>query len=152
MEIKQILFPTDFGAGADVAAPAARDLAERYGAKLYVMHVLYDLASDAWLYGTHFDTSALYDELKHNARAELDALTEKHFSGLDVETVLELGTPYEDIIWFAEDRGVDLIVIGSHGKKGLGRVLFGSTAMRVVKHAPCAVLTLRVKQGQEKGG
>ena len=152
MEIKKILFPTDFGAGAAVSAPAARELAERYGAKLYVMHVLYDLASDAWLYGTHFDTGALYDEMKKNARAELDALTEKYFSGLDVESVLEFGTPYEDIIWFAQEKEVDLIVIGSHGKKGLGRVLFGSTAMRVVKNAPCAVFTIRVKAEAEKEG
>jgi len=143
MEIRKILFPTDFGAGMDEAAPHVADLARRYGAKVFVIHVLYDLAADAWGYGTHFDTDAIYEEMKRGARVELDALVEKYFSNIETETVLELGTPYEDIIWFAKEKEVDLIVIGSHGRKGLGRVLFGSTAMRVVKNAPCAVLTIR---------
>ena len=145
MEIGKILFPTDFGAGMDEAAPYVADLAKHYGAKVYIMHVLYDLTSDAWGYGTHFDTDAMYEEMKKGARIELDALVEKYFSGMDAETVLELGTPYEDIIMFAEEQEVDLIVIGSHGRRGLGRVLFGSTAMRVVKNAQCAVLTIRAK-------
>lgn len=152
MEIKTILFPTDFGAGVDEAAPYVADLARRYGAKVFIMHVLYDLTSDAWGYGTHFDTDAMYDEMKKGARTELDALLEKHFSGIDAETLLELGTPYEDILWFAEEKKVDLIVIGSHGRTGLGRVLFGSTAMRVVKNAPCAVLTIRAKNAGRKKG
>lgn len=145
MEIKNILFPTDFGAAVQTAAPYAADLARRYGAKLYVMHVLYDLSADAWGYGTHLDTDALYEDMKASAKTELDALVEKFFSGIETETRLELGTPYEDIIWFADEKDIDLIVIGSHGRKGLGRVLFGSTAMRVVKNAPCAVFTVRVK-------
>ncbi len=145
MEIKNILFPTDFGAAVKVAAPYAADLARRYGAKVYVMHVLYNLSADAWGYGTHFDTDTLYEEMKTSAKTELDALVEKYFSGIETEIKLELGTPYEDIIWFADEKEVDLIVVGSHGRKGLGRVLFGSTAMRVVKNAPCAVLTVRVK-------
>ncbi len=152
MEIKNILFPTDFGTGVDEAAPYVADLAKRYGAKVYVMHVLYDLTSDAWGYGTHFDTEAMYAEMKSGARIELDALVEKYFSALDTETVLELGTPFEDIIWFADEKKVDLIVIGSHGRTGLGRVLFGSTAMRVVKNAHCPVLTVRAKDtGHQKG-
>ncbi len=145
MEIKNILFPTDFGAAVQASAPYAADLARRYGAKVYVMHVLYDLSADAWGYGTHFDTDTLYEDMKNSAKTELDALVEKFFSGIETEIKLELGTPYEDIIWFADEKDIDLIVIGSHGRKGLGRVLFGSTAMRVVKNAPCAVLTVRVK-------
>ncbi len=151
MEIRNILFPTDFGAGMDEAAPYVADLARRYGAKVFVMHVLYDLTADAWGYGTHFDTDAMYAEMKRGARAELDALVEKYFNNIDTETTLELGTPYEDIIWFAQEKEVDLIVIGSHGRKGLGRVLFGSTAMRVVKNAPCAVLTIRAKGDKNTG-
>ena len=148
MEIRKILFPTDFGAGVNEAAPYVADLARRYGAKVFVMHVLYDLTADAWGYGTHFDTDAMYAEMKSGAQTELDALVEKYLSNIDTETVLELGTPYEDIIWFAQEKKVDLIVIGSHGRKGLGRVLFGSTAMRVVKNAPCAVLTIRATQAK----
>ena len=126
------------------------DLARRYGAKVYVMHVLYDLAADAWGYGTHFDTDTMYEEMKRGAHTELDALVEKYLGNIDTETLIELGTPYEDIIWFAQEKKMDLIVIGSHGRKGLGRVLFGSTAMRVVKNAPCAVLTIRVKSAKSK--
>ena len=145
MEIKKILFPTDFGAAVQIAAPHVADLARRYGAKVYLMHVLYDLSADAWGYGTHFDTDALYKEMKESAKKELDHIVETYFNGIEVETRLELGIPYEDIIWFANEKNADLIVIGSHGRTGLGRVLFGSTAMRVVKNASSAVLTVRIK-------
>jgi nucleotide-binding universal stress UspA family protein len=151
MEIKRILFPTDFGAGVVAAAPYVADLAKRYGAKVYVMHVLFDIASDAWGYGTHFDTDTMYEEMRSGATKELNALIEEFFKGIEVETVLDFGTPYEDILWIAEDKDIDLIVIGSHGRKGLGRVLFGSTAMRVVKNSPCAVLTVRVRARGKAG-
>ena len=54
------------------------------------------------------------------------------------------GIPYEEILKFAAEKGISLIVIGTHGRKGLDRVLFGSTAERVVRNAPCPVLTVRM--------
>ena len=62
----------------------------------------------------------------------------------DVEHVVLKGTPYEEISRFAEANKIDLVVIGTHGRKGLDRMLFGSTAEQVVRHAPCPVLTVRL--------
>ena len=61
----------------------------------------------------------LYDELKKHAMSEMEALVEKHFAGIEHETAVQLGTPYEDIVLYAEETGMDLIVIGSHGRRGL---------------------------------
>jgi nucleotide-binding universal stress UspA family protein len=61
----------------------------------------------------------------------------------DVEYTVIRGIPYEEILKFAEEKNIDLIVIGTHGRKGIDRVLFGSTAERVVRNASCPVLTVR---------
>lgn len=147
MTVRKILFPTDFSEGSEVSAPYARDLAGHYGAEIVVMHVIYDITrAPAW-YVSHVDTDALYEEMEASARKELEAFSSKHFgSHPDVETVLLRGVPHEDILGYAEAEGVDLIVMSSHGRRGLDRVLFGSTAARVVRNAPCAVLTVRIPE------
>ena len=150
MEIKKILVPVDFGSTAELTATAASDLAKRYGASVIVLHVLYDMAADAWLYGAHFDSTELYAQMRERARKELDGLVSRFFGGIEAKVEVLLGTPYEDILQYARDEDVDLIVLGSHGKRGLGRVLFGSTAMRVVKNAPCAVHVVRLPKPPNK--
>ncbi len=145
MEIKTILFPTDFSEGSGAAATYALDLAGKYGAKLYVVHVIYDITRAAALYASTIDVEAIYVEMRAGAGEELKRYAAEVFGGCaEVEGALLRGTPYEEILSFARQKGVGLIVMGSHGRKGLDRVLFGSTASKVVKNAACPVLTVRV--------
>lgn len=66
----------------------------------------------------------------------------------DVERTVIKGIPHEEIVEFARENGVDLIVMGTHGRRGLDRVFFGDTASRVVRKAPCPVLTVRIPEGK----
>ena len=145
MEIKKILFAADFSEGSSSSLPYAVDFAKRYGAKLYLVHVIYDIANTSGSYVPHITLDELYKEMEKNAKAELEkCYIEEMKACKDVEHVILTGTPYEEISSFAEENKIDLIVIGTHGRKGLDRMLFGSTAEQVVRHAPCPVLTVRL--------
>jgi nucleotide-binding universal stress UspA family protein len=145
VQVGKILFPTDFSQGSEISAPYALDLAGHYGARIYIMHVIYDITRASALYVTSINTDALYEEMEASARQELEQFAGRHFGAYeDRELVLLRGNPYEDIIRYAGEGGIDLIVMSSHGRRGLDRVLFGSTASKVVKNAPCPVLTVRI--------
>lgn len=144
MEIKRILFPTDFSDGALNALPYALDMAKSYGAKLYLLHVIYDIATASGLHIPHISVDEMYKELDASARKELEKFgLEQRRVLKDVEHTVIRGVPYEEILKFAQEKNIDLIVMGTHGRKGLDRVLFGSTAERVVRNASCPVLTVR---------
>ena len=145
MEIKRILFATDFSEGSSSALPYAVDIAKRYGAKLYFVHVIYDVAKTSGWYVPHVSMDELYKDMEKNAKAELEKSFIDEMRGFkDLEHVVLKGTPYEELARFAEENKIDLIVIGTHGRKGLDRMLFGSTAEQVVRLAPCPVLTVRL--------
>jgi nucleotide-binding universal stress UspA family protein len=142
---KKILFPTDFSEGSAVAAPYVRDLAEKYGSNVYVLHVLYDIAKAAGWYVPSIDMEKFYAELRKSAEGEIEKFISGNLGSLgDVETVVAPGIPSEGILSFVEENGMDLVVMGTHGRSGINKVLFGSTASKVVRHAPCPVLTVRV--------
>lgn len=144
MLIKKILFPTDFSEGALNALPHAVDMAKNCGAKLHLIHVIYDIATASGLYVPHISVDEMYKELEAGARKELDKFGAAERRDLrDVEFAVLRGTPYEEILKFAQEKSIDLIVIGTHGRKGLDRFLFGSTAEKVVRYATCPVLTVR---------
>ncbi len=144
MKIKKILFPTDFTEGSKNALPYAVDMAKTYGAKLYLMHVIYDIATASGLHVPHASVDQMYSELQETAKKELERFGLRDREGLkDVEFSINRGVPYEEILKFAKDNNIDLIVIGTHGRKGLDRVLFGSTAERVVRNSSCPVMTVR---------
>jgi len=145
MEIKKILFATDFSEGSSSSLPYAVDFAKRYGAKLYIVNVIFDIAKASGSYVPHISMEELYKDMEKASKAQLEkCYIEEMKSFKDVEHVVLKGVPYEEISRFASENKVDLIVIGTHGRKGLDRVLFGSTAEQVVRHAPCPVLTVRL--------
>ena len=146
MEIKKILFATDFSEGSSSSLPYAVSIAKQYGAKLYFVHVIYDVMKTSGWYVPHVSMDELYKDMEKNAKAQLEKSFIEEIRGYkDVEHVVLKGTPYEEISRFAEENKIDLIVIGTHGKTGLDRMLFGSTAEQVVRHAPCPVITVRPK-------
>jgi len=144
LKIDRILFPTDFSDSKRHTAAFAADLARKYGARIYMLHVIYDITRDSVLYTSRLDMDSLYEEVKNGAREEMDNIASTAFQGFDdLERVIRVGSPAGDILQFADEADIDLIVIGSHGKKGLDRILFGSTALKVIKRANCPVLTVR---------
>jgi nucleotide-binding universal stress UspA family protein len=143
-----ILAPVDFSDEGRPALDAAADLANRHpGAKLTLLHVYqlpnlvlpegYILASPQQLEALLAKVSEKIEQLRQRA-VELGADTH-------VESVA--GVPWLEIVRYAEQNGVDLIVMGTHGRTGLRHALIGSVAERVVRHAPCAVLVVRNQKG-----
>ncbi|MGO9611880.1 MAG: universal stress protein [Dissulfurispiraceae bacterium] len=144
MKIKSILLPTDFSDGSLYALSYAVDMAKANDAKLYLLHVLYDIASASGLYIPHTSVDVMYREMEETAKKELERFGWQQREGLkNVEYSVIRGLPYEEILKCAKEKNIDLIVIGTHGKTGIDRVIFGSTAQRVVRHSTCPVLTVK---------
>lgn len=153
MEIKRILFPTDISEGSAHAVPFVADLTKHYGAKLYIVHVIYDVARATGWYVPHISMDELYKDISSNAMKEIEKCCVEELRGYkEIEYKILKGVPHEEILKFAEENKIDMIIMGTHSRKGLDRVIFGSTAERVVRNAPCPVLTVGVPvQKKEKG-
>jgi len=141
IEFGKILFPTDFSESAENAARYAVSIAQKYGSRLYVVHVV-----EPFTYTTEFglDYSAQYREMEATARRLLDdfvASLQKNL--LHVEGVLLSGEPFVEIIRYAKREQVDLIIMGTHGRTGIEHILLGSVAEKVVRKSPCPVLTVK---------
>jgi nucleotide-binding universal stress UspA family protein len=145
MEIKSILFPTDFSEGSSQALQYAVDFTKKYGAKLYVVHVIYDIAKATGWYVPHVSMDQMYQDIQEGAKKELDKFGVKELGEIkNIERTVLTGVPHEEVMNFAKKNKVDLIIMGTHGRKGIDRILFGSTAAQVVRFAPCPVLTVRL--------
>jgi len=141
----RILVATDFGEAAGAAVNCASVLAWSFGASLALVHVVEDVESDGLMGGGSLAASeAWQSKTNAEARARLDALAAAvRQEGLEPTVTLLVGSPAPEILRFAEEHACDLIVLGTHGRNGIGRLLFGSVAESVVRAARCPVLTLR---------
>jgi nucleotide-binding universal stress UspA family protein len=143
--LKRILFPTDFSENVQAAQKYACALAEQFHAELHLLHVMVDPAIVIPEPGTFFPIPDTFlAELKERTEKALDgALDATWCAGKTVQRVIRRGTPFVEIVRYAKDVDADLIVIGTHGRGGLAHVLLGSVAEKVVRKAPCPVLTVR---------
>jgi nucleotide-binding universal stress UspA family protein len=137
---KTILHPTDFSQSASEALRIACSLASQHAAKLILLHVAQRPVSSVAGMSVPPPPPPTVDW--SGLRAELHALVEG-IKNVSVETRLLEGEPASSIVDLARDVGADLIVIGSHGRTGLSRVLMGSVAEHVVRKAGCPVLTVK---------
>ncbi|MGV8056840.1 MAG: universal stress protein [Smithellaceae bacterium] len=144
MEIKKIVFATDFSAGSNYTAHYAAEMARRYGAKLYVIHVIQDMGKMTAWYAPKVNMKELQKTMEEKSQQELQLCCTEGFGDLkNVEYRLLKGVPYEQILNFQQENKVDVIVIGTIGGHNTGKKnAFGSTADRVVKNARCPVLTV----------
>jgi nucleotide-binding universal stress UspA family protein len=143
--LKKILVATDFGEASDVALNYGRDLARTYGAKLHVLHVAENLLARYRDDGSMVVLPQMQTDVENAARKRLEGLvTDEDRTMLQARPVVitALGTA-EAIVEYAKAHTVDIIVMGTHGRRALAHLLMGSVAERVVRMAPCPVLTVR---------
>ena len=138
MPAKKILFPTDFSTLSDAALKHATTLAKDTGATLVIVHVEEPPAA----YGGGEMYYGLPDPDVADLQKMLEAVKPTDPS-VTFEHRLVTGQPAREIVELAKEKGVDLIVMGTHGRTGLGRILMGSVAEAVVRHAPCPVFTFK---------
>lgn len=146
MKFQKILLPTDFSDESLYALSYAVDLAKLFNAKLYLFHVIYDIEKASNLHIPHPSITELYKDLESHAKRNLDSFGTDIREGLKgVESVVKRGIPYEEVIKFADENGIDLIIIGTLPKSGVERFFVGSTTQRIIRNAPCPVLVITKK-------
>ena len=145
IDLKRILVPTDFSKHSQNALTYATAFAEKFGAELYLLHVVQDLAlyvPDALALGT--PVSPPMEQFTSAAQDALGRLiADNGLERFKVHPEVREGTPFYEIIRYAREADVDLIVMATHGHSGLAHVLLGSVTEKVVRKSPCPVLTVR---------
>jgi len=143
---KNILLATDFSPHAGLAGRRAREIADKYQARLRLIHVFDDIALYDDLYEPLIEERFLLQQtLQEAAQEQLSRLAEQLGITEEKDVQLLLGPPKATILDFAREQNIDLIVLGSHGRRGIERLL-GSVAAGVVNSAPCDVLTVRLEE------
>jgi nucleotide-binding universal stress UspA family protein len=145
IKLKKVLVPTDFSDSARHAFSYGVSFAKEYRAELVLLHVVENLtvgyASDLF----PVPMAEVFQEISGYAKTELAKLAEEaRQKGVAVSELVVQGKPSAEIIRHAAENDVDMIVLGTHGKGMLDQALFGSTTERVVRRAPCPVLTVRM--------
>ena len=143
--IKTILVPTDFSEASEAALSYAKALAEAFSSSLHLVHVMEDLLAHAWAAEVYVASMpSLREEIEKEATERLGAmLTDEERQRLHVTTAIIAGNPFLEIIRYARAQSADLIVLGTHGRGPIAHMLLGSVAEKVVRKAPCPVLTVR---------
>ena len=152
VEVKNILIPVDFSDFSIYALKYGAVLARQFEAKILLLHVI----SQEWLdemkavqyFGGAIDSpEELLAKKKHYVTERIVKIIKEEIDEVSLEEkLIVVGIPAEEIIRLAEEREIDLIIVGTHGRSGLSKVFMGSVAQRVVRRAPCSVLCVREKR------
>jgi nucleotide-binding universal stress UspA family protein len=144
--LRTVLVATDFSDAADVAIRYGRELARRFDASLHVLHVADDVAASAMATpGYVGDFSAYQQSFEQECCAKVTAtLTEAERAALRAQCVVVTSSePAQAILDYAKTNAADLVIVGTHGRSGLGHLIMGSVAETLVRTAACPVLTVR---------
>ena len=136
----EVLVPTDGSPASDAAIDHAIDLADRYDARLHALYVVDGGSYSTLEAGTEVVIDALESEGESATRRVADAAAD---AGVECVTTVTSGTAYRSIHAYVDEHDIDVIVMGTHGRKGLDRYLLGSVTERVVRTSDAPVLTVR---------
>ena len=142
--MKRILVPIDFSNHSKNALRYAINFARQFEAELILVYVVEPTVYPADFSFGQVHVSNIEAELRMHGKQELGKLVENVIAGQVKSTcIVRTGKPYNEIIKTSTEEGVDLIVIATHGHTGVEHILFGSTAEKVIRKAPCPILVLR---------
>jgi nucleotide-binding universal stress UspA family protein len=146
MEIKKILWPTDFSSTAEKALPYVTSLTQQYQAEIHVLYVIEDIAHHEPWYG-EFDQKHVEELMEHaaeSAKKRLDQICEKYLEGCPLYIKhVAIGDPAQEILKLIDKENVDMVVMASHGEKGYFK--FGSVTEKIVKSSPVPVTSIPVE-------
>ena len=138
IDYHRILFPVDLSEESQVVAEHVATMVHKFGSELHLVHVIVDFKSS-----TFASISDVMDQVKHNALKEIDAFAAAHFPHVtQMKTKVLVGHTSRRILRYIEKHDISLVVMGTHGRSGLGAAFFGSVAQRVVQSARVPVLTV----------
>lgn len=144
IRLKKILVPTDFSDHSANAMRYGYSFATQYQSELHVLHVVQDVLPYMANVEMSMTPAVLLADMERGAREQLDTVVPEAWQAqLQVTRALRRGSPFVEIIRYAKETDTDLIVMGTHGRSGIAHMLLGSVAEKVVRKAPCPVLTVR---------
>jgi len=145
LRINKVLVASDFSDPSESALKYGREFARTFGSALHVLHVVETPVMWAGTEAVGVDFAGLQRDLEAGARAMLDRIvTQEDRAQLKAVTAIRTGnSPAAEIASYANEEGADIIVMGTHGRRAIGHLLMGSVAEKVVRIAPCPVLTVR---------
>jgi nucleotide-binding universal stress UspA family protein len=148
IDIKLILVPVDFSDTSEHALKYGRALAATFKSALHLLHVVQDPYTQPWTAeAAAFNFGTLLEEWQREAHRHLEAMMPaEERRALGAELVIRVGSPFLEIVQYAAEHHVDLIVMGTHGRGPVAHVLLGSVAEKTIRKAPCPVLTVRHPQ------
>ena len=141
--ISRILFPVDLSEVSSKLAPDAIAFAKKFDAEVHLLLVTGSFEKFKTFYIPHPSLQTFGDEVLRGGRKKLVEYVEESFADFPkLKTAVVQGDPAEEILKYIEAEKIDLVIMGTHGRKGLDRILFGSVANEVVRHSPAPVLTI----------
>lgn len=141
LKLQRILVPTDFSEQSRKALHYAISFAKQFNAEIHLLHVVEIIPAPDVMESGSFNI-----QLRESAAAGLAEWKKKIPRQATARTSMREGTPYREIIRAADESNSDLIILGTQGRSGLSHLLIGSTAERVVRHAPCPVMVVRERE------
>jgi len=152
-EFKRILFPVDLSEASIKVVPFVQGMAAKHGALIHLLFVARVFDYFTSMYVPHPSVSQFEKEVIDGAEKRLYEFAGEHFKGFEgVKSKVAAGDPSDEILNYIDANKIDLVIMGTHGRKGLDRTLFGSVAAYVVKHSSVPVLTVnpyRLRQRQQ---
>ena len=148
ISLKNVLFATDFSKHSDDALPFVISIARKYGSTVFAAHV--HSTSPLGGHPPTVELQALASQAMKEGRASLEAL-EKPLVGIPHEFIVRAGDVWGELSSILEAKGIDLIVVGTHGRAGASKLLMGSAAERIFRESPCPVLTVGPNVSGEPG-
>lgn len=142
--LERILLPTDFSECSERARSYACEMAKRFTAELHVLHVVPPVSLPPYV----GPVPQQLLEFEKEAREELEQWNDPAFGEIKVVRSVSGGTPFVEIVRYAREQNMDLLVLGTHGRTGLAHALIGSVTEKVVRKAHCPVLTVRPEAHQ----
>jgi nucleotide-binding universal stress UspA family protein len=146
VSVKHILVPVDFSETSELAVDHAVSFAKLFNAKITLLNVVEYLMFPNDIYAVS-GVDAMRSQFNEESKRQLARMEQRlSNSGLQIKSLIRTGRAAHEAVEAAKDLKVDLIVIGAHGYKGFTHVLLGSTAEKIVRLAPCPVLTVRARK------
>lgn len=142
MKINTILFPVDLSENASKIVPYVLSMAQPHQSRVYLLHVVHDLLRWGKVYTPHPSLEAFQDEAVKEAGKAVDKFCQEHLKDLDHEMKVVSGDPASEILRVIESEDIDLVVMGTHGRRGVEHILMGSVAENVAKRASVPVMTV----------
>lgn len=145
LSVRNVLLASDFSAISEAALPYAAAICRRFGAALHAAHVLSDANLLLMTGGVDYvSMNTIYEDAHREAREKLDQIAAR-LEGISFHASVRHGQVWKNLAQIVEANDIDLIVLGTHGRTGVGKLLLGSVAEDILRHAPCPVLTVGPK-------